>query len=119
MSPVRTKSKGCTTKVSKEIHRANVSPSNLDLKSHTNRNDGVSAGKPPKGTVSKCCAEEKSEEINKAKGLPSKYSSESCTRKDCSSVAEVKCSLKESNAKARKPEIVKAKIISKRPAAKL
>ena len=44
---------------------------------------------------------------------PSKYSLESCTRKDCSLVAEIECSPKVSNAKIRMPEIVKAKIISK------
>ena len=59
-SPVRTKSKGCTTKVSKEIHRANVSPRNQDSKGPTKDNGvGMSptdrVGEPPKGTVSENC----------------------------------------------------------------
>jgi len=180
-SPVRTKPKGCTTKVSKETHRANVSPSNQYLnsttmrnndisaekspkgfifnsctedeskvinrakdmsksqnhKSHTSRDNGINAeDKPPKGIVSNSCSDDeskvinrtndlpksqnhkshtnnKNKEIKKAKVLPSKYILESCTRKDCSLVAQVKCSPKESKTKVRKAEIVKAKIISK------
>ena len=51
-SPVRTKSKVCTTKDSREIHRANVSPRNQDSKSTTNMDDGIRAGEPPKETAS-------------------------------------------------------------------
>ena len=70
-SPVRTKSKGCTTKVSKEINKAKVLPSNiLDIL-------------------------------------------ESCTRKDCSLVAQGECSPKVSNDKIIMPKIDKAKIIIK------
>ena len=56
--------------IDKETRRANVSPSNQNFKSHTNRDNGISAGKPQKGTVPKSCAEDESKVINKAKGLP-------------------------------------------------
>ena len=64
-SPVRTESKGCTTKVSKETHRANVSPSYQYLSSTTMRDNGISAEKPPKETISKGCAEEKTKRLRR------------------------------------------------------
>ena len=67
----------------------------------------------PKSQNHKSHTNNKNKEIKKAKVLPSKYILESCTRKDCSLVAQVKCSPKESKTKVRKSEIVKAKIISK------
>ena len=112
-SPVRTKSKGCTTKVSKQTHKANVSPSNQNFNSTTNMDDGMRVGKPPKGTVSESCIKGNSSNILTAEVPPSKYILESCTRKDCILVAEIECSPKVRNSKVIKPTIDKAKIISK------
>ena len=95
------------------INKANGLPKSQNHKSRTSRDIGISAEKPPKETISKGCAEEKNKEIKKAKVLPSKYILESCTRKDCSLVAEIECSPTVSNKKVMMLKIDKAKIISK------
>ena len=100
-------------KVNKETHRANVSPSNQKFNSTTNRDVGMRVGEQPKGTVSESCIKGNISNVLTAEVPSSKYSSESCTRKDCSSVAEIECSLKISNAKDTMPKIDKAKIVSK------
>ena len=68
--------------IHKETHRANVSPSNQNFNSTTNRDNSISAGKPLKGVVSKSCAEDESKVINKAKGLPKSQNHKSYTNRD-------------------------------------
>ena len=73
----------------------------------------MSVGEPQKGNVSESCIKWNSSNVLTAKVPPSKYILESCTKKDCSLVAEIECSPTVSNKKVMMPKIDKAKIISK------